>query len=86
MLGAALDRLRSETLAVLHDRLIPGSNANIDHLAIGRAGVFVIDSKRYTGQVERRGFSFLGFGKTRLFVAVEIGRRGCSTVWSARLR
>ena len=64
MLGAALDRRRSETLAVLHDRLIPGSSANIDHLAIGPAGVFVIDTKRYAGQVERRGFF-----RRRLFVA-----------------
>jgi hypothetical protein len=31
----------------LHDRRIPGRRSNIDHIAIGPAGVFVIDTKRY---------------------------------------
>ena len=30
----------------LHDRRIPGSRANIDHIAVGPAGVYVIDAKR----------------------------------------
>ncbi|MEI2671103.1 MAG: nuclease-related domain-containing protein [Marmoricola sp.] len=33
-LGARLDSLVSESIAVLHDRRIPGSKANIDHIAI----------------------------------------------------
>ncbi|WP_292873812.1 nuclease-related domain-containing protein [Microbacterium sp.] len=32
---------------VLHDRRIPGSRANIDHIAVGPTGVWVIDAKRY---------------------------------------
>lgn len=32
---------------VLHDRRIPGTRANIDHLVVGPAGVFVIDAKKY---------------------------------------
>jgi hypothetical protein len=32
---------------------MPGSRANIDHLLIGPSGVFVIDSKQYSGRVER---------------------------------
>jgi hypothetical protein len=36
---------------VLHDLAVPGSRANIDHLAIGPGGVFVIDSKLYTGRL-----------------------------------
>lgn len=42
---------------LLHDRRLPGSRANIDHLAIGPGGVTVIDSKNYKGKVrvERRG-------------------------------
>src|SRR3954470_19447161 len=31
----------------LHDRRVPGRRANIDHIAIGPAGVYVIDAKRY---------------------------------------
>jgi Nuclease-related domain len=44
-------------VALLHDRRVPGSRANIDHIAVGRPGVFVIDAKRYSGRiaVERRG-------------------------------
>jgi hypothetical protein len=42
--------LRSDDIAILHDRRIPGSRANIDHIAITRAGVWVIDAKRYQGK------------------------------------
>jgi hypothetical protein len=38
--------------AVLHDLALPGSRANIDHLVIGPAGVFVIDSKQYRGRLQ----------------------------------
>ena len=31
--------------AVLHDRAVPGSSANIDHLVIGPTGVWVVDTK-----------------------------------------
>jgi hypothetical protein len=37
---------------VLHDLAVPGSAANIDHLAIGPSGVFVIDSKQYRGSLQ----------------------------------
>jgi hypothetical protein len=53
-LGALLDPLREEGMAVLHDRRIPGSRANIDHLVVSCAGVFVVDAKNYAGRVERR--------------------------------
>jgi len=36
---------------VLHDRRIPRSRANIDHVVIGPPGVFLIDSKSYAGQL-----------------------------------
>lgn len=34
-------------IALLHDRRMPGSRANIDHLAVSTNGVWVIDAKRY---------------------------------------
>jgi hypothetical protein len=37
---------------VLHDRAIPGSVANIDHILITPFGVFVIDAKNYQGLVK----------------------------------
>ena len=53
-LGARLDALASEDIAVLHDRRIPRSKANIDHIVITRAGIWVIDAKRYKGKPELR--------------------------------
>lgn len=49
-LGKGLDRLRSERLLLLHDRKMPRSRANIDHLAVTASGVFVIDAKKYRGR------------------------------------
>jgi hypothetical protein len=56
--GAGGEELVARTLAkrcpqiqVLHDRRIPGSRANIDHIAITATGVWVIDTKRYKGKV-----------------------------------
>lgn len=49
-LGRGLDRLSSDTLRLLHDRRIPRSTANIDHLAVTRGGVYVIDAKKYQGR------------------------------------
>jgi hypothetical protein len=66
--GAFLDRLREEGIAVLHDRRIPGSRANIDHVVISQTGVFVIDSKRYKGRVERRDVG--GLFRTNLRLCV----------------
>jgi hypothetical protein len=56
--GAALDGLGGDSVLVLHDRKIPGSRANIDHIAVGPAGIFVIDAKRYVDakvEVRRSG-------------------------------
>jgi hypothetical protein len=36
---------------VLHDRRIPESRANIDHIVVGPTGVFVIETKRYIGRL-----------------------------------
>jgi hypothetical protein len=57
--GARLDGARGRRgVLVLHDRRIPGSRANIDHVAVGPSGVFVIDAKRYVDakvEVRRTG-------------------------------
>lgn len=52
--GAVLDALRSDRLAVLRDRRVPGTRANIDHIVVCAGGVWVIDTKRYKGRPERR--------------------------------
>jgi len=48
-----LDRLTRDGYVVFHDLAVPDSPANVDHLAIGPTGVFVIDSKQWTGSVQQ---------------------------------
>ncbi|MWB99026.1 nuclease-related domain-containing protein [Agromyces seonyuensis] len=52
--GRCLDGLVSSQIRVLHDRRIPRSRANIDHLVVTPAGVWVVDTKRYKGRPELR--------------------------------
>jgi hypothetical protein len=47
-----LGPLERQGWVVLHDLALPGSQANLDHLAIGPSGVFVIDSKQYRGRLQ----------------------------------
>lgn len=55
-------------IEVLHDRRVPGTKANIDHIAVGPRGVFVIDAKKYTGAVEVRNVGGLFRPDERLYV------------------
>lgn len=57
---------RCPDVIVLHDRRLPRSRANLDHLAVAPAGVYVIDAKRYTGKIEVRKPLF---GEPRLLIA-----------------
>jgi hypothetical protein len=40
--------LADAAVRTVHDRRVPGSDANIDHIAIAPSGVYVIDAKNYT--------------------------------------
>jgi hypothetical protein len=73
-LGAALAQLPG--IRVLHDRRVPGTRGNLDHLVIGPAGVFVVDAKHYRGMVRIRDRG--GWFRTdeRLYV----GHRDCSSL------
>lgn len=48
-------RLNDAGVLVMHDRRIPGSRANIDHIAVGPGGVTVIDAKNLKGKVRVEG-------------------------------
>jgi hypothetical protein len=48
-----LDRLTRDGFVAFHDLAVPGSPANVDHLVIGPTGLFVIDSKQWTGSVHQ---------------------------------
>jgi hypothetical protein len=53
-LGNRLNEIASDSLRVLHDRRIPGTRANVDHLAVTPTGVYVIDAKKYKGRPQLR--------------------------------
>jgi hypothetical protein len=43
--------LAGQPVRLLHDRKLPGKRANFDHIAVGPAGVTVVDSKNLKGKV-----------------------------------
>jgi hypothetical protein len=54
--GRVLAELQAAGWVILHDLHWPGRPyANIDHIAIGPNGIYVIDSKNWSGNVEVRG-------------------------------
>lgn len=74
-LGRRLDTLGSPLVRVLHDRRIPGTRANIDHVVICPSGVFVIDAKRYKGRPHLRAEAGLFSPRTEKLI---VGNRDCS--------
>lgn len=76
-LGPALTKVAGEVGGfALHDRAIPGSAANLDHIVIVPAGVFLVDSKRWSGRIEIRDVG--GWLKTD--IRVYVGGRDRSNV------
>lgn len=75
MLGQRLEvRAMAMDGFVLHDRLMPRSRANIDHLVVSSSGVLVIDTKHYAGAKVRVGTEGGLFGPVRRHLLVD-GRR-----------
>ncbi len=35
----------------MHDRAVPGSKTNIDHIIVRKTGIFVVDTKNYEGKI-----------------------------------
>jgi hypothetical protein len=60
-----LDELQAAGYVVLHDRLAPGLRTNIDHIAIGPAGVFVIETKNLRGKLTMTGDKLFVGERTR---------------------
>jgi hypothetical protein len=83
MVGEHLDRARRRGIEVLHDRRIPGSSANIDHLVIAPNGIWVVDAKRYrSGKLQRRDVG--GLFKTD--VRLKVGGRDQSKLVAGMLK
>lgn len=65
-----------DDVIVLHDRRVPRTRANIDHIVIAPAGIFVVDAKRYQGLIRIRDRGGLFRSDDRLYV----GSRDCSAL------
>jgi hypothetical protein len=75
LLAKRLDKLADLGVLLLHDRRVPPTRANIDHLAISPAGVFVIDAKRHQGRPHLRMQGGLLRPRTETLL---VGRRDCT--------
>ena len=53
-LAAFVAKNVGDSVIPLHDRLIPGTKSNIDHIFVSATGVWVVDAKAYKGKVTRR--------------------------------
>jgi hypothetical protein len=53
-LAAFVDREVGDGVLALHDRLIPGTRRNIDHIFVAPSGVWIVDAKSYKGRVVKR--------------------------------
>lgn len=76
LLGEYFEKIQDEhVVVVLHDRRIPGTRANIDHIAVTRSGaIWAIDAKNYSGKIQRIDKGGWFSTDLRLYV----GRRDCT--------
>lgn len=64
--AVALSALPPDVWTVLHDVRWPGrSRANIDHVVVGPGGVFIVDSKNWSGRIEVRDGELRQNGRRR---------------------
>ena len=82
-LGRGLDAVASETVRLLHDRRIPKSRANIDHIAVTASGVYVIDAKKYQGRPHLEGEGGLFRPRQERLL---VGSRDCTKLVDGVLR
>jgi nuclease-like protein len=75
-----LDRLTRDGYVIFHDLAVPGSHANVDHLVIGPTGLFVIDSKQWTGSVQQGADGLAWHNHYRLDRTVETVRWEAETL------
>jgi hypothetical protein len=59
---------------ILNDRRIPDGDGNIDHVVVAPSGLWIIDSKSWTGRIEYKGVKGMFDPIEHLFV----GERDCT--------
>ena len=85
--AGVVDPLQRAGWRVLHDRRLPRSPANIDHILVGPPGVVVVDSKNYSGSLRIcPDGQLLVSGRPRGREADAVARYAISVADSARQR
>jgi hypothetical protein len=67
-LAAFVARELGDAVVALHDRQIPGTRSNIDHLFVAPSGVWVVDGKAHRGRLECRDSGSLFRPRNELYV------------------
>jgi hypothetical protein len=67
-LAASLQENLGDRAVLLHDRKVPGTRGNIDHIVVASSGVWVVDAKNYSGLVQQRDVGGLFKVDLRLYV------------------
>ena len=80
-LAAYIAREVGDRILALHDRLIPGTRGNIDHIFVSPTGVWVVDAKAYKGKVVRREIGPIWRRENELYIA---GRNRTSLAYGIR--
>jgi hypothetical protein len=75
-----LERLTRDDYLSFHDLAVPDSPANVDHLVIGPTGVFIIDSKQWTGSVQQGADGLVWHNHYRLDRTLETVRWEAETL------
>jgi hypothetical protein len=72
VVGNMLDKLRDRGVVAIHDRRVPGRNANIDHIVVAPSGIFVVDTKNVAGKVvaSRSGLRVAGRQQDKMLAGV----------------
>jgi Nuclease-related domain len=76
--GRLLQPLEAEGFRILHDRKIPGSRANIDHIVIGPPGIFVVETKSFAGSLQIRGDDVYVAGRRKTGMIDEVEREAAA--------
>jgi hypothetical protein len=67
-LAAWVAREVGDAAIALHDRIVPGTRRNVDHVFVAPTGVWVVDAKSYAGRVEKRDVGPLWREENQVFV------------------
>ncbi|HEX3794732.1 MAG TPA: nuclease-related domain-containing protein [Acidimicrobiales bacterium] len=68
IIGEFLQRTLTAGEIIANDRQVPGGRGNIDHLVVASSGVWLIDTKHWTGTIEYKNTAGLFNDRRRLFV------------------